>query len=226
MLKAHEGHRNARKFFSHENASTYDSVVRFTTFGQDSSWKNQILKIIGRQSSVLDLACGTGILSLMLIDSAITKVIGLDLVFDYLEIAKKKTKKLFLINGTAEILPYKNECFDSITSSYLAKYVDIERVVDECWRILKHKGIVVFHDFTYPTNNLIQRFWNGYFMILRITGIFFKSWKAVFQELDQVVKTSRWVEQTIDSLEQRGFEVISCNYYTLGTAAIIFAKKP
>ena len=102
----------------------------FTTFGQDSSWKNQILKIIGRQSSVLDLACGTGILSLMLIDSAITKVIGLDLVFDYLEIAKKKTKKLFLINGTAEILPYKNECFDSITSSYLAKYVDIEK---ELW---------------------------------------------------------------------------------------------
>jgi demethylmenaquinone methyltransferase/2-methoxy-6-polyprenyl-1,4-benzoquinol methylase len=226
MLKVHEGLRNARKFFSHENASTYDSVVRFTTFGQDSLWKNQILDIIGKQSSILDLACGTGILSLMLIDSAIIEVIGLDLVFDYLEIAKKKTKKLFLTNGTAEILPYKNECFDSIASSYLAKYVDIERVVDECWRILKHDGIVVFHDFTYPTNNLMESFWNAYFMILRITGIFLKSWKAVFQELNQVVKTSRWVEQTIDSLRQRGFEVISCKYYTFGTAAIISAKKP
>jgi demethylmenaquinone methyltransferase / 2-methoxy-6-polyprenyl-1,4-benzoquinol methylase len=226
MLKVHEGLRNARKFFSHENASTYDYVVRFTTFGQDSLWKNQILNIIGKQNSVLDLACGTGILSLMLIDSAIIKVSGLDLVFDYLVIAKKKTKRLFLTNGTAEILPYKNECFDSVTSSYLAKYVDIERVVNECWRILKHDGIVVFHDFTYPTNNLMESFWNAYFMILRITGIFVKSWKAVFQELDQVVKTSRWVEQTIGSLEHRGFEVISCKYYTLGTAAIISAKKP
>jgi demethylmenaquinone methyltransferase/2-methoxy-6-polyprenyl-1,4-benzoquinol methylase len=226
MMKIHEGYRNVRKFFSNENASTYDTVVRFATFGQDSLWKNQILNIIGKQSSVLDLACGTGILSLMLIDSAIIKVIGLDLMFDYLEIAKKKTKKLFLTNGTAEMLPYKNECFNSITSSYLAKYVDIKRVVDECWRILKHNGIVVFHDFIYPTNNLIQSFWNAYFVILRMIGNFVKSWKTVFQELDQVVKTSRWVEQTIDSLEQRGFEVISCKYYTLGTAAIISAKKP
>ena len=37
---------------------------------------------------------------------------GLDLVFDYLKIAKKKRKQLFLINGTAETLPYRSECFD------------------------------------------------------------------------------------------------------------------
>ena len=98
--------------------------------------------------------------------------------------------------------------------------------MDECWRILKHKGIVVFHDFTYPTNNLIHVFWNGYFMILRITGVFLKSWKAVFQELDQVVKTSRWVEQTIDSLEQRGFEIFLAITIHWEQLSIIFAKKP
>jgi demethylmenaquinone methyltransferase / 2-methoxy-6-polyprenyl-1,4-benzoquinol methylase len=227
MLDVHAGYRNAKKFFSSENASSYDSVVHSTTFGRDYFWKNQILKIIDKRDSVLDLGCGTGILSSMLIDNVtIRKVTGLDLVFDYLQIAKKKRKKLFLTNGTAEVLPYKSECFDFVTSSYLAKYVDVKRVVAECWRILNHDGMIVFHDFTYPKNILLQRFWNAYFVILQMIGYLVKSWRIVFNELDQVVRTSAWVEQMMELLEERGFKNVSCKYYTFETAAIISAKKP
>jgi demethylmenaquinone methyltransferase/2-methoxy-6-polyprenyl-1,4-benzoquinol methylase len=227
ILEVHAGYGNARKFFSSENASSYDSIVHFTTFGRDYFWKNQIINIIDKQGSVLDLACGTGILSSMLTDNGMMlKVIGLDLVFDYLRIAKKKRKKLSLTNGTAEALPYKSECFDFVISSYLAKYVDIKKVVDECWRILNHDGMIVFHDFTYPKNILLQIFWNAYFVILQMTGYMVKSWRIVFNELDQVVKTSRWVEQTMELLEGRGFKNVSCKYYTFETAAIISAKKP
>ena len=63
-------------------------------------------------------------------------------------------------------------------------------------------------------------------MILRITGYAAKPWLTVFNELDELVKTSEWVERTIDSLNQRGFKNVFCKYYTLGTAAIIFARKP
>ena len=48
MLKLHDGYKNARRFFTHDNAINYDSIVRFTTFGQDYVWKNQIVKIIGK----------------------------------------------------------------------------------------------------------------------------------------------------------------------------------
>jgi demethylmenaquinone methyltransferase / 2-methoxy-6-polyprenyl-1,4-benzoquinol methylase len=227
MLEVHNGYKNVRRFFTYDNAANYDSIVYLTTFGQDSVWKNQIVKIIGKRHLVLDLACGTGILSSMLTDkAAATKVIGFDLQFSYLQIAKNKRKNLLLTNGTAEILPYKNEYFDSVTSSYMAKYVNLKIVVDECWRILRHDGIVVFHDFTYPKNKLFQIFWNTYFMILRITGYIVKSWFPVFNELNKLVKASRWVEQTIESLKRRGFINIFCKYYTFGTAAIISARKP
>src|SRR5215475_7357452 len=109
MLEIHQGYENVRKFFSSENASSYDSIVHFTTFGRDSSWKKQIINIISNQGSVLDLACGTGILSSMLTNNTVMMVIGLDLIFDYLQIAKKKRKNFLLTNGTAEILPYKCE---------------------------------------------------------------------------------------------------------------------
>jgi demethylmenaquinone methyltransferase/2-methoxy-6-polyprenyl-1,4-benzoquinol methylase len=227
VLRVHDGYKNARTFFTSDNAITYDSIVRFTTFGQDFIWKNQIVKMIGKKRLVLDLACGTGILSSMFTDNAdFTRVIGIDLEFNYLKAAKSKSKNLLLINGTAEMLPYKNECFDSIVSSYLAKYVDVKIVVDECWRTLKHDGTVLFHDFTYPTHKLFQSFWNMYFVILRITGYAVKPWLTVFKELGELVKTSEWVECTINSLKQRGFENVFCKYHTLGTAAIIFARKP
>jgi demethylmenaquinone methyltransferase / 2-methoxy-6-polyprenyl-1,4-benzoquinol methylase len=248
-LQIHDGHRTASRFFTSINASSYDAVVRITTFGQDYIWKKRILDVIDKHhlschcyySSLrfstgphmcLDLASGTGILS-SLIKRCGSKgirgqrmVVGLDLTFDYLQVAKKKCSTGELTNGTAEFLPYREESFDSVTSSYLAKYVDVERVVNECWRVLKHNGVLVFHDFTYPSNLLARNFWNAYFMILRCASKMIISWAPVFQELDQVVKMSNWPGQIIKALEDKGFKNISFTLHTMNTAAIVSANKP
>ena len=246
LLQIHDGHRTALRFFTSINASSYDAVVRITTFGQDHIWKKHILDVIDKHhlschcsySSLrfstgphmcLDLASGTGILS-SLIKRRGSKgprmVVGLDLTFEYLQVAKKKCSTGELTNGTAEFLPYREESFDSVTSSYLAKYVDVERAVNECWRVLKHNGVLVFHDFTYPSNLLARNFWNAYFMILRSASKIISSWAPVFQELDQVVKMSNWPGQTIKVLEDKGFKNISFTLHTMNTAAIISANKP
>jgi len=153
-------------------------------------------------------------------------VVGLDFTFDYLQIAKKKFNTGKLTNGTAQLMPYREQSFDSITSSYLAKYVDIERVVSECWRVLKHGGVVVFHDFTYPSNSWARILWKGYFRILRSAAKTISSWAPVFQELDQVIKMSNWPEQTIQALEGTGFKNISFKFYTMKTSAIVSGEKP
>ena len=235
-MQRHDGYQFAKKFFSTENASSYDDIVRFTTFGQDYFWKSQIVNIVNKQyCSLLDLACGTGILSSMLKKKEEKEgcegkrsVFGLDLTFAYLQIAKKKKGLNFtLTNGTAELLPYKNESFDYVISSYLAKYVNIERVVEECWRILIHGGTTVFHDFTYPaTKSIMVSFWNAYFIILRLSTHIIKAWAPVFQQLDSIIRRSNWVEDTMKALKIKGFEDISCKYYTMSTASIISAKKP
>ena len=253
VSQVHDGHRRASRFFTSINASSYDSVVRIATFGQDYLWKRQILDIIDKHhlscscdspssSSPcpdvlpahmnLDLASGTGILSSLIEcrgshgGQRPRNVVGLDLTFDYLRTAKKKCNTGLLTNGTAELLPYRGQSFDSVTSSYLAKYVDIERVVSECWRVLKHRGVVVFHDFTYPSNYLARSLWNGYFKILRSAAKAVTSWAPVFQELDKVVKMSTWLGQTMQALEGTGFRNISFRFYTMRTSAIVSANKP
>ena len=225
-MQIHEGHNNARKFFNSKTASSYDSIVCLTTFGQDFLWKNHISTILGKRENILDLACGTGILSSLLSKSDKRQVIGLDLTLDYLKIAKKKKRDYFFINGNAELLPYKSDSFNGIMSSYLAKYVDIRKLVEECWRVLKHNGIIVFHDFTYPHNIAIRSLWSAYFAALQIIGNFVAPWKIVFRDLIEVIRNTKWVEQMVYVLKQTGFKTISCKFYTMGTAAIVSAKKP
>ena len=225
-MQVHEGHRIARKFFNSKTASSYDFIVRLTTFGQDNLWKNHMLSILDKRENILDLACGTGILSSLISKSNKKQVIGLDLALDYLKIAKKKITYGFFINGNAETLPYRSNSFDTIISSYLAKYVNIRRLVEECWRVLNHNGVVVFHDFTYPQNVIFRSLWDAYFAVLQIVGNFSASWAIVFSDLNNVIRNTKWVEEIIYVLQQAGFKSISCNFYTMGTAAIISAKKP
>jgi demethylmenaquinone methyltransferase/2-methoxy-6-polyprenyl-1,4-benzoquinol methylase len=223
-MLVHEGHERAKRFFTPSNAASYDKVARLATFGQDSTWKREVIKAIGGRNSVLELACGTGVLSSMLAGAG-KNVVGIDLTFEYLCASRQKLWTA-VVQGTAEVLPCKGESFDAVVSSYLAKYVDIQNVVEECWRVLKPGGIAVFHDFAYP-GGIMRGFWNAHFALLRVAGrSFATSWKTVFEQLDDVIKKSDWAKQTTSALYSKRFRSVSCKYYTGGTAAIVTAEKP
>ncbi len=222
-MLVHEGHASARRFFTRANARSYNSVVRVATFGQDFAWKHEIINAVGSSKSVLELACGTGVLSSMLVVTDKT-VVGIDLTFEYLQASRRELHAV-IAQGTAEVLPYRNESFDAVASSYMAKYVDLQRVVDECWRVLRPGGVAVFHDFTYPSG-VTRSLWDAHFAVLRLAGRLVTSWRMVFEQLDDLIKNSDWIDQTKSALHSRGFRNVDCRYYTAGTAGIVSAEKP
>lgn len=221
----HVGLRNARDFFTERNACTYDQIVRYATVGRDKHWKKNILtKIQG--NTVLDLASGTGILSEMIKDSGeAVQVLSLDLSFEYVKISKNRRKIQSVVNANAEILPFRNKSCDCIVSSYLAKYVDIDKLVAEISRVITPNGIIVFHDFSYPTNRVIRIGWKTHFKLLCLIGLVVTSWRHVFSELDQVIENSKWADELLASLRRHGFVEISSTYFTFGTSKMIIAKK-
>ena len=221
----HVGLRNARDFFTERNACTYDQIVRYATVGRDKHWKKNILtKIQG--NTVLDLASGTGILSEMIKDSSeAVQVLSLDLSFEYVKISKNRRKIQSVVNANAEILPFRNKSCDCIVSSYLAKYVDIDKLVAEISRVITPNGIIVFHDFSYPTNRAIRIGWKTHFKLLCLIGLVVTSWRHVFSELDQVIENSKWADELLASLRRHGFVEISSTYFTFGTSKMIIAKK-
>ncbi len=221
----HSGLHSAKDFFTEQNANTYDQIVRYATIGRDNHWKKNILARI-QGNTVLDLASGTGILSEMIRNSNdALEVLSLDLSFDYVKISKNRRKIRTVVNANAEMLPFRNRTCDCIVSSYLAKYVDIDKLVTEISRVISPNGIVVFHDFSYPRNKVIRIGWKLHFKLLCAVGLIVTSWRHVFSELDLLIENSKWSEEVLASLKSHGFVEISSMYLTFGTSNMIVAKK-
>ncbi len=210
------------KFFDRTSES-YDKIVSRTTLGKDSYWKKEILEKIPKCDSILDLACGTGILTQQIAQKIPNaKIVGVDVTPSYLEIAKKKlasNPNISFVQQDAEKLNL-NTKFDCITSSYIPKYCTAEILVKTCLNHLKPGGKIILHDFTYPKNILVRKIWNLFFVILNRLGKYAPDWKEVFVELPKLIRSSGWLEEYETSMRKNGL-IVERQSLSWGTSAIL-----
>jgi len=218
------------RFFS-GTGSKYDHIVNLCTLGIDNLWKECILRKLPAPRRVMDLACGTGILTLAIARKfPHCHVIGVELREEYLEIAKRKVKESKLANlefilSRAEDLVL-NDSFDCITSSYLAKYADLKPLVRNMAQMLGKGGLLLFHDFTYPSHAALAAGWELYFKLLQRLGSWrYPQWKNVFYGLPELVRRTTWVHDLKVAMQENGLSEIELEYLTLGASAIMTGRK-
>jgi len=118
---------------------------------EEKAWKNLLTQAIGAEKlNVLDVGCGTGILSLLLSEMGHI-VTGIDISEGMLQKAKEKANALNLsINfriGDAENLPFEDEIFDVVINRHLLWTLpDPEGAIFEWRRVLKPEGKVIIID--------------------------------------------------------------------------------
>jgi demethylmenaquinone methyltransferase/2-methoxy-6-polyprenyl-1,4-benzoquinol methylase len=215
-----------KKFFENTSVS-YEKVVNLTTLGSDSHWKREIIKKIPQCSSILDLACGTGILTFKIAEKfPDAEIIGVDITEGYLSMARKKLKpthKISFLYGDAEKMVLTTK-FDCITSSYIPKYCVPSILIEKCLDHLNPNGKIILHDFTYPQNIVVKGLWNLYFVILKIFGHLMPSWKYLFENLSKIIKSSNWVDNYSNVMKRNGLQV-EVKYLTLHSSAILTGTK-
>ena len=207
-------------------------MVNVATFGCDRSWKRKILtKVPPASTRVLDLACGTGIVTF-----AIARrypnchVIGVDVTKEYLDVARAKAereriKNVEFIHKRAEDAII-DEPFDCVTASYLPKYADLKTLTRNIKAMLKEDGAVVMHDFTYPPNRLVASLWELYFKLLQTAGrLIFPKWGIIYDELPLIVRETTWLPDLVSCLQQNGFHKIMIERLIVGSAAIVTARN-
>ncbi len=219
------------RFFS-GTGSTYDRMVHYTTLGIDRRWKQRILHLIPPQAGrVLDLACGTGILTLAIAQRyPHCQVIGVELRDEYLAIARQKARDKGIQNIEFVLLRAEDYCspapFDCIVSSYLAKYADLKRLTANTRHMLKDPGLVLMHDFTFPPSRLLVGIWRLYFLLLqRVGSRLCPAWREIYVGLPQLIEETRWLQELREALTEEAFKDIRVEYLTLFGSAIVTAKK-
>lgn len=219
-----------RSFFPGTGKS-YDTVVNIFTLGLDIYWKRAIYKCVPPSKRILDLACGTGIVTLGLARRhPDAEIVGVDITDDYLavyrdRIQKNKIKAKF-ISGNAEKVKLDG-LFDAVVSSYIPKYVDPDILLDNIAPHIKPGGVIVVHDFTLPPNIFARSVWSAYNRIMNFIGIrWFPEWKEVFDAgLTRLIRETRWLETFPDALARHGFTNIQKKYLSLGSSGIVWAEK-
>ncbi len=211
---------------------TYDFMVNAATFGNDRRWKRIIIdQLPANPARVLDLACGTGILTLRIACRyPHCQVVGVELRDEYLQIARKKARALgldnveFVLSRAEDYL--SAETFDCVVSSYLAKYADLPVLARNMKTMLKEGGLVLMHDFTYPPKEFLVRLWRVYFKLLQIIGTpLFPAWRHIFRGLPGLIERTRWCAELRGALQENEFRDIRMRYLTLHGSALITALK-
>jgi demethylmenaquinone methyltransferase / 2-methoxy-6-polyprenyl-1,4-benzoquinol methylase len=226
------GTETAKRFFA-GNGATYDRIANFSSLGFDRWWKKGILKKIPEGSKqIIDQACGTGILTFKIAQRfPDCHVIGVELNNDYLDIARQKAKDLHVSNvefilGRAEDVVLEKDAFDCITSAYLAKYAELDRVVANARGMLRTGGVLIMHELTYPTNPAYAQLWKLHFKFLQTYGAWkYPEWAVAFHELPALLKETKWVEKLKKTLEKNRFFHITAEPLAFEAAAIITAVK-
>jgi demethylmenaquinone methyltransferase/2-methoxy-6-polyprenyl-1,4-benzoquinol methylase len=216
--------------FFHGAGHSYDQIVRLTLLGQDGYWKRRLLAKVPPSSAILDLACGTGIVTFGLAArNPQARVVGVDFTKSFLDVAREKARALGanveFIQSNAETVVL-TESFDCITSSYLPKYVDPDTLLANITPALQSGGVIVLHDFLYPANPVLRMNWHIYNWLLNVAGKrIWPEWGPVFDELAPLIKRSRWIDDFAAAFPRHGYVDVRTERLTLGHAGIIWAKK-
>lgn len=100
---------------------------------------------IERNDSVLDVACGTGVLA-RAVREKIGKygsVTGIDINDGMLAVAKSKNANIKWQNAAAENLPFEDESFEKVVSQFgLMFFEDRVKALKEMARVLKPEGVL------------------------------------------------------------------------------------
>jgi ubiquinone/menaquinone biosynthesis C-methylase UbiE len=223
--------RVVQSFFS-ETGKSYDKVVQTFTLGLDSYWKEEILKLVPPSERILDLGCGTGILTQYLAkQNPSADIVGVDITEDYLAVYKERLSRNPWIHaqpilGNAETVSLEGE-FDVVVSSYLAKYVDADFLLHNVEPHLRSGGVFIAHDFTLPINPLYLYSWSLYTWTMnRVGSILFPEWHTVFDEgLTGLIRKTRWYDLFAETLMEYGFEGVQSKRLSFETAGLVWAKK-
>lgn len=104
----------------------------------------QVLNIDNKLENALDVACGTGMSTVALLDIA-ENVFGTDTSEEMLKLALNP-KEITYSKASAENLPFENKYFDIITVSSGVHWFSIDQFLQEANRVLKSKSWLVLYE--------------------------------------------------------------------------------
>jgi demethylmenaquinone methyltransferase/2-methoxy-6-polyprenyl-1,4-benzoquinol methylase len=227
--------RAVREMFS-GIAKKYDFLNHFLSVNTDKRWRRLVSKklkdVLDRKDAlVLDVACGTGDLSVELQTAGKAKVVGTDFCRPMLEIAFDKNGKnhtsIPYIEADGMNLSFADNTFDAVTIAFgLRNFSNWQDGLIELHRILKKGGRLAILEFSAPVVPGFKQIFNLYFtqILPRIGGAVSGS-RGAYEYLPDSVQRFPDQKGLAKMMEETGFSSVEYKNLTGGIAALHTGTK-
>jgi demethylmenaquinone methyltransferase/2-methoxy-6-polyprenyl-1,4-benzoquinol methylase len=239
VLIAGDRNRFAQRLFA-DLPARYDRLAEWLSFGQNSRWRKAMVDHIVPASPkrVLDVASGTAGVALQLANRTNADVVGVDLTQSMLKVGQRnvarahQTRRIKLVNGRAETLPFTDASFDALTFTYLFRYVEDPRAtLRELARVVKPGAPVASLEFMVPPNRFWRSCWWGYTRFVLpaagyITGG--PEWFRVGRFLGPSISTLYEqfpVDSIVDAWYEAGFDTVGVRVMSLGGGLVMWGRR-
>ncbi len=217
-------------------AKRYDFLNHFLSLNVDKRWRKLVSRklsdILQNENAViLDVACGTGDLSVELQQSGKAKVIGTDFCRPMLAVAAEKNPKNSLtipyLEGDGMNLSFADNTFDAVTIAFgLRNFSNWHEGLIELQRILKVGGKLAVLEFSTPIIPGFKQLFNFYFanVLPRIGGAVSGS-RGAYEYLPNSVRKFPDQKELVKMMNEVGFENVKYKNLTGGIAALHIGTK-
>jgi ubiquinone/menaquinone biosynthesis methyltransferase len=220
--------RYVRRLFS-TIADRYDLITVLLSFGLDGRWKQRLVALGGVKPGMqaLDLACGTGDITLALSRNG-ARVIGLDVTHRMLVLATAKNgPAASFVTGDMMALPFPDHSFDIVTTGYgLRNVPDIGGSLAEIFRVLKPGGQLLSLDFNRPEQPLVRFVYLTYLTFVgSALGLLLHRDPDTYRYIPESIRRYPGARGVVTLMQQRGFVDVAWQRVLGGFMAIHAARK-
>jgi len=212
-------------------AGRYDLLNHVLSMNIDKRWRRLVRQKLqpildDPNALILDVACGTGDLSIELQTHADARVIGTDFCRPMLAVAAEKNTKGSLaipyVEGDAMRLGFASDSFDAATIAFgLRNLSNFSDGLAELRRVLKTGGRIVILEFSSPVIPGFRQMFNLYFtrVLPRIGGAVSGS-RGAYEYLPDSVSKFPDQKRLVSMMMETGFDGVEYTNLTGGIAAI------
>ena len=216
-------------------ANRYDLLNNILSLGIHKGWRKKCVRILNSKSpqTILDVATGTADFALACVPLKPKKIVGIDISEGMMVFGRKKIEELGLSAlielkcDNAETTNYPDSSFDAIVVGFgVRNFQNLEKGLQNLFRILKPGGQLVILEFSYPNNLLVKSAYNFYFSyITPLVGKMFSKDVRAYSYLTESVKAFPNNEKFVNILQSVGYNSTYFEPLSLGIAAIYYGEK-
>jgi demethylmenaquinone methyltransferase/2-methoxy-6-polyprenyl-1,4-benzoquinol methylase len=210
-------------------AKHYDLMNRLMTGFQDVRWRKLVIRLakLTNNASLLDLGTGTGdIAREALTQFPQAKVTAADFTLEMMRVGQK-TSPLNFSSADALHLPFNDSSFDAVVSGFLMRNViDLQKGIEEQFRVLKKGGRIVILDTTRPKKNILSPFiWLHMHFIIPTLGGLLTGVSEAYRYLPDTTEGFVTAEEMASRMLSSGFKNVNFQRLMFGTIAIHWGEK-